>query len=249
MSGRTTTITKPFYMDAFPVTQKQYQNVTGANPSYYKGEMRPVECVSWNTVRGTSSTYDWPNVRTVDANSFMGRLQARTGLAFDLPTEAQWEYACRAGTTGSYNNGNMVSWLGRYNDTQRDGRGGYTLQHTTVGSYLSNDWGLYDMHGNVLEWCLDWYTVHVCAFWLSFSVAAAGWPCARRLGLFHERRDCRRGLRGSRGRVRRRRVRRCPPFASVRRRERGASGRGPREGDEGRDGRGCVPDAQRRGGA
>ena len=156
MSGRTTTITQPFYMGVFPVTQKQYQNVTGANPSSYKGEMRPVESVSWNTVRGNSSTYDWPNVRTVDANSFMGRLQARTGLSFDLPTEAQWEYACRAGTTGSYNNGNMVSWLGRYNDTQRDGRGGYTLQHTTVGSYLSNDWGLYDMHGNVYEWCLDW---------------------------------------------------------------------------------------------
>ena len=157
MSGRTTSITKPFYMGVFQVTQAQWKNVMGTSPSSYAGETRPVEYVSWNMIRGNSSTYNWPSVTTVDETTFIGKLQKKTGLSFDLPTEAQWEYACRAGTTGSFNNGNNCALLGRYRDTQRDYRGAYTLQHTAVGSYLSNDWGLYDMHGNVYEWCLDWY--------------------------------------------------------------------------------------------
>ena len=156
MSGRTTTITKPFYMGVFQVTQAQWKNVMGTSPSYYAGETRPVEYVSWNMIRGNSSTYNWPSVTTVDETTFIGKLQKKTGLSFDLPTEAQWEYACRAGTTGSYNNGSNCALLGRYDDTQRDYRGAYTLQHTAVGAYLSNNWGLYDMHGNVCEWCLDW---------------------------------------------------------------------------------------------
>ena len=95
----------------------------------------------------------------------MGKLQAKTGLTFDLPTEAQWEYACRAGTTTALNSGkNLTSIVqdaamdevGRYYYNQSDGKGGYS-QHTKVGSYLPNAWGLYDMHGNVYEWCLDWY--------------------------------------------------------------------------------------------
>ena len=163
-----TTLTKPYYMGVFEVTQKQYELVSGSNPSWYKGDRRPVELVSWNTIRGNSDTYNWPNSKAVDANSFMGRLRARTGLEFDLPTEAQWEYACRAGTTTDLNSGKNLSlsnpWdqdsamdeVGRYSNNRSDGKGGYS-QHTTVGSYLPNAWGLYDMHGNVWEWCLDWY--------------------------------------------------------------------------------------------
>ena len=147
-------------MGVFEITQKQYQLVMGDNPSSYKGDMRPVECVSWNDIRGDSSTYNWPNVTTVNSSSFIGKLQAKTSLNFDLPTESQWEYTCRARTTSDYNNGGSsdADWktLGRFNGNQADGRGGYG-EHTTVGSYAPNAWGLYDMHGNVLEWCLDWY--------------------------------------------------------------------------------------------
>ena len=151
------TISKPFYMGVFEVTQKQYQLVTGSDPSVYKGDARPVENVSWNTIRGS---YNWPTDKTVSSTSFVGKLRAKTGLELDLPTEAQWEYACRAGTTSKYNNGGDsatdLRTLGRHCDNLYDGRGGYS-QHTKVGSYLPNAWGLYDMHGNVWEWCLDWH--------------------------------------------------------------------------------------------
>ena len=154
------TLTKPFYMGVFEVTQKQYQLVMGSNPSGYTGDKRPVESVSYNTIRGSSNGAKWPSSSAVDSTSFMGKLRVRTGLNFDLPTEAQWEYACRAGTTSSYNNGgntvNDLKLLGRYSGNTSDGKGGYST-HTTVGSYLPNAWGLYDMHGNVYELCLDWY--------------------------------------------------------------------------------------------
>ena len=170
------TLTKPFYCGVFELTQKQYELVTGSNPSQFKGDMRPVEKVSWNMVRGDSSAYDWPSSVKVDPNSFMGRLQTRTGLNFDLPTEAQWEYACRAGTTSKYNNGgdslDDLKKLGRWGFNQKtritnesdanfarhepDGKGGCLNNHTVVGSYQPNAWGLYDMHGNVWESCLDW---------------------------------------------------------------------------------------------
>ena len=171
------TLTKPFYIGVFEITQKQYQLVTGSNPSRYKGDMRPVEYVSWNDFRGNSSIYNWPNVTTVGSTTFIGRLQTKTGLNFDLPTESQWEYACRAGTTSYYNNGgssdNDLKQLGRYSDNRTDGRGGYS-EHTIVGSYSPNAWGLYDMHGNVYEWCLDWNSSINSDPVIDFSGAASG---------------------------------------------------------------------------
>ena len=158
------TLTKPFYMGVFEVTQKQYELVMGTNPSQYKGDMRPVERISWNMIRGDSSICDWPTAKTVDNASFVGRLRSKTGNSFDLPTEAQWECACRAGTTSHYNNGSDgieglnldLRALGRYSGNKDDGRGSFS-KHTIVGSYVPNFWGLYDTHGNIAEWCLDWY--------------------------------------------------------------------------------------------
>jgi len=158
------TLTKPFYAGVFEVTQNQYELVTGSTPSEYQGDARPVERVSYNMLRGTDKGAGWPANNEVDGTSFFGILRAKTGLSFDLPTEAQWEFACRAETTTALNSGKNLTGtnedanmneVGRYSYNQNDGKGGYS-QHTTVGSYLPNAWGLYDMHGNVYEWCLDW---------------------------------------------------------------------------------------------
>ena len=145
------TLTKPFYMGLFEVTQKQWRLVTGSNPSSFSGDKRPVEMVSYNAIRGSSNGSQWPASNAVDADSFLGKLRVRTGLDFDLPTEAQWEYACRAGTTTTYSYGNSAS--GNYM-WYRDNSSSQTHD---VGTKSPNPWGLYDMHGNVWEWCLDWY--------------------------------------------------------------------------------------------
>ena len=162
------TLTQDYYIGVFECTQKQYELVLGSNPSSWKGDTRPVEQVYYSNLRGNSAASGWPAYgHAVDATSFFGKLQAKTGLVFDLPTEAQWEYACRAGTTTSLNSGKNITNIGinncpnmaevgRYRGNTDDGKGGYTGIHTRVGSYLPNAWGLYDMHGNVWEWCLDW---------------------------------------------------------------------------------------------
>ena len=163
------TLTEDFYIGVFEITQKQYSLIQGSNPSSYQGDDRPVENVSYNTIRGTKSSggAGWPTYgHAVDSGSFLGKLRAKTGQTFDLPTEAQWEYACRAGTTTALNTGKNLTSMGkdsamdeagRYQYNQKDCKGGYFSYYTRVGSYLPNAWGLYDMHGNVYEWCLDWY--------------------------------------------------------------------------------------------
>ncbi len=159
------TLTEDFYIGVFPITQKQFFLVYGSNPSNYQGDTRPVEKVNYGILRGESKGAGWPSSNEVDEDSFLGKLRAKTGRDFDLPTEAQWEYACRAGTTTALNTGKNLTWpsqdsamdeAGRYLSNQKDGRGGCS-EHTKVGSYLPNAWGLYDMHGNVRECCLDWY--------------------------------------------------------------------------------------------
>ncbi len=152
MQGSTNVkLTKPFFCGLFEVTQKQYTLVTGANPSCFSGDTLPVENVSYNMIRGSSNGAKWPSSSAVDSSSFMGKLRSRTGLDLDLPTEAQWEYACRAGTTTTYSYGNSAN--GNYM--------WYTSNSSSkthpVGSKSANPWGLYDMHGNVWEWCLDRY--------------------------------------------------------------------------------------------
>lgn len=172
------TLTKPFYIGVFEVTQKQYELVTGYNPSASKGDTRPVELVLYHMIRGGAKGNQWPASAAVDANSFMGKFRARTrSETFDLPTEAQWEYACRAGTTAPRYDGSEINdiesmmKLGRFLWNQKvrgnesdwdfkqhkpDGKGGYWENHTSVGLYKPNAWGLFDVYGNVWEYCLDW---------------------------------------------------------------------------------------------
>jgi len=178
------TLTQPFYMGVFEVTQKQWELVMGNTPSYFNNATyygsRPVEQVTYYQIRENPNNTDdsmvnWPLNSLVNANSFMGKLRFRTGRAFDLPTESQWEYAGRAGSTTALNLGyNLTSVnsdahmaeVGRY---WYNGGSGYTQNGNTseatakVGSYLPNAWGLYDIHGNVLEWCLDWYGAYPTA--------------------------------------------------------------------------------------
>jgi formylglycine-generating enzyme required for sulfatase activity len=151
------TITEGFWAGVFEVTQLQWLQVMGSHP-YGSQDFNnsgtstdPVHRVSWEDIRGSSATYNWPNTTAVGASTFMGNLQAKTGLNFDLPTEAEWEYTCRAGTTT----------LWSYGDTENGDYMWYSTNNTPSGtkevaSKLPNPWGLYDMHGNVYEWCLDW---------------------------------------------------------------------------------------------
>ena len=172
------TLTKDFYIGVFEVTQEQWERVMGNWPSYFNNvayrDSRSVEQVSYYGIRENPNesaiSPNWPQSAQVHADSFMGKLRAKTGLTtLDLPTESQWEYACRAGTGTALNSGKNLtdddscpnmSEVGRY---WYNGGSGYTQNGDTsvatakVGSYLPNAWGLYDMHGNVWEWCLDWY--------------------------------------------------------------------------------------------
>ncbi len=132
-------ITKPFYLSKYPVTQMQWQAVMGSNPSAFNGPKNPVEKVRWD-----------------DCQSFLRKFNVKVGTRrgkFTLPTEAQWEYACRAGSTTKYYFGDDEMQLGEY------AWYGASTGRTThpVGKKEPNAWGLYDMQGNVLEWCRDWY--------------------------------------------------------------------------------------------
>jgi formylglycine-generating enzyme required for sulfatase activity len=130
------TISKGFYLGVVPVTQPQWQAVMGYNPCQVRGEDRPVEMVSWE-----------------DCQEFCLRLRQLTGKPIRLPTEAEWEYACRAGTTGKYFNGGDKAALLKAGWFHRNSNG----QTQPVGRLGANAWGLCDMHGNVWEWCQDLY--------------------------------------------------------------------------------------------
>ncbi|MBQ3807302.1 MAG: formylglycine-generating enzyme family protein [Kiritimatiellae bacterium] len=154
-------ITKPFYIGVFEVTVAQWNLVMSSEINPDATDKRAKDGLSYNDIRGANAGAGWPNSSSVDERSFLGKLREKAGIYFDLPTEAKWEYACRAGTTSKYNNGGDtetdLSILGRWLGNINDGRGGYCSRVTVVGSYAPNAWGLFDMHGNVEEWCLDYY--------------------------------------------------------------------------------------------
>ena len=127
------TISRPFYIGVYEVTQAEYERVTGTNPSYFSGPRRPVERVSWE-----------------DAVEFCERLSEMEGETYRLPTEAEWEYACRAGTTTDYYWGEEFDGDYAWYESNCD------EQTHDVGLKLPNPWGLYDMSGNVWEHCYDW---------------------------------------------------------------------------------------------
>jgi formylglycine-generating enzyme required for sulfatase activity len=132
----------PFYVGKYTITQQQYQSIMGTNPSRFNGDNRPVETVSWD-----------------DAMNFCQKLSKSTGKQYTLPSESQWEYACRAGTTTPFYFGETITpSLANYDGNHTYGKapkGKYREQTTDVGTFPPNAFGLYDMHGNVWEWCLD----------------------------------------------------------------------------------------------
>ncbi|MFA6186787.1 MAG: formylglycine-generating enzyme family protein [Phycisphaerae bacterium] len=137
-------LTKSFYIGKFEVTQLQYRVIMEQNPSKFGGDKLPVDNVNW-----------------YEAARFLKKLSDKTGMKFRLPTEAEWEYACRAGTKTAFNTGTTIdSDFANYDarDPYADGIIGTYLDRTCeVGKYKPNAFGLYDMHGNVWEWCSDIY--------------------------------------------------------------------------------------------
>ncbi len=128
---------KPFLMACLEVTQAQWTAVMGSNPSFYKDPIRPVENVSWN-----------------DVQTFISKLNNHDPeVTYRLPTEAEWEYAARAGSSTRFCFGDDVAQLDQYAWTRRNSG----KKHHPVGTLKPNKWGLYDMHGNVWEWCSDYY--------------------------------------------------------------------------------------------
>ncbi len=168
------TLTKEMYVGVFEVTQKQWNHVMGTTGGT---DTQAKHTVSYYNIREDPNNTDdpdvnWPANKNVNANSFMGKLRTKTGLSdFDLPTEAQWEYACKAGTTTVFNDGDANA---KYTGTEENNNGNtnqylnvlgwYKFSVPTaptaaqpVGGKRPNAWGLYDTHGNVWEYCLDWH--------------------------------------------------------------------------------------------
>jgi formylglycine-generating enzyme required for sulfatase activity len=166
-----------FYMGKYEVTQREWREVMGNNPSKFKGDNLPVENVSWYDAveyynkrsqrEGLTPAYtinktrrDPQNVAMYDEIKWLVTWN-RNADGYRLPTEAEWEYACRAGTTTPFSTGNNITtsqanYDGNY-PYNNNAKGAYREKTVNVGSFAPNDWGLYDMHGNVSEWCWDWF--------------------------------------------------------------------------------------------
>jgi formylglycine-generating enzyme required for sulfatase activity len=135
------TISESFYLGRFEVTQNEYEKVTGTNPSTLKGSQHPVETLDWeDAVAFCRKLSEFPEEKAV-------------GRVYRLPTEAEWEYGCRAGSETPFSFGESAKLLHDHAWYEENSKN----QHHPVGEKRPNQWGLYDMQGNVCEWCNDWY--------------------------------------------------------------------------------------------
>lgn len=203
-ASRLVRLTKDYYIGIYELTQRQWtllgstESETIDNPSRYQDAslyagdplVKPVEKFTYKTLRGASSASwkGWPECgHEVAENSFLWKARQKTGILFDAPTDAQWEFACRAGTTTVLNNGKDISdnydnGCPEYDEVAWHSKNSYltnehgycTNQTHEVGTRRPNDWGLYDMHGNIFEWCLDWVTDSVSNGSLEVQVDPVG---------------------------------------------------------------------------
>ena len=177
------TLTQPFYMQTTEVTQAQWETVMGSNPSYFSGcPTCPVEGVSWN-----------------DVQEFIIKMNVRGEGTYSLPTEAQWEYAARAGSTTAFYNGGITALT--WGDPNLDAIGWYCYNSSSmthpVAQKIPNAWGLYDMSGNVGEWCSDWYGIYSSSAVTDPTGPSSGSSRVIRGGSWYEyARECRSAYRG-----------------------------------------------------
>lgn len=152
-----------FYLSKYEVTQADYQALTGRNPSSFSGANRPVEMVSWyDAVRYCNALSERDGLTPAYSINNEDVTWNKEADGYRLPTEAEWEYACRAGTTTPFSTGGNITveqsnWYSSYPYIEGEGGGTYRRQTVDVDNFEPNAWGFYNMHGNVSEWCWDYY--------------------------------------------------------------------------------------------